>query len=663
MSTTQTAPPTTLTPPDTPRTRGTLLRAVRLTGVRPLAVITSIGLGTLALGCAVALGATSAWLIARASQMPPVVALSLAATAVRAFGLGRGVMRYLERLASHSTALSGMTNLRTTVYARLAEGTPEAVLRVRRGDLLARVGADVDEVGFLVVRALIPLGVAVTLGVGTCIAMAVLWLPAGIALAGCLLVAGWLAPTLTAVSVRRAEQRAAAARARMNAVALGMLDDAGPMTVAGRTPVEVARLETADADIARAVDRSAAPAALAAGLGLLAQAAAVVVALVTGIPAVEQGRLAPTMLAVVVLTPLAAFEATQVLPAAAVQLQRSRAAAARILALLDSAQPTGAEPAPLDFDQRVAVAEADDERLGDLIAELSEDDQAEILRALGPDRAATFLDGDGLAPTDRLRQAAARPGPVVRPLRATALACGWTGRDPVVTEVDLDLEVGRTVAVAGPSGAGKTTLLLTLAGLLPVRGGRLRLGDHDLDTLDRGDIVRSVVATTEDAHVFGTTVLENLRVARGDVEDAEARRVLDDVGLGPWLAALPDGLDTLLGPDARTVSGGERRRLLLARALLAPAPLLLVDEPGEHLDPASADRIITDLLTPRPDRGVLVVTHRISPLGAADEVLWIEHGRVAARGKHTALLTDVPGYAAAAQRERVEEERSEEGGR
>ncbi len=613
MSATQTALPTTPTP-DTPPSRGTLMQAVRLTGVRPSQVITSIGLGTLALGCAVALGATSAWLIARASQMPDVIALSIAATAVRAFGLGRGIMRYVERLASHDTALRGMTNLRTTIYARLADGTPEAVLRIRRGDLLARVGADVDEVGNLVVRALIPVGVAMVLGVGTSIAMGVLWLPAGIALAVCLLVAGWLAPTMTAVSVRRAEQRAAAARARMNSVALGMLDDAGPMTVAGRTPAEVARLADADADIARAVDASAVPAALATGLGLLAQAAAVIVALVTGVPAVEQGLLAPTALAVIVLTPLAAFEATQALPAAAVQLQRSRAAATRILALLDSAQPT---TPPVEQHPSVDRGSANQ---------------------------ATTTE---MAPT--------HPEPIVRPLRATDLACGWTGRDLAVTGVDLHLDVGRTVAVAGPSGAGKTTLLLTLAGLLPVRTGHLLLGDDDLGTLDRADVVRSVVATTEDAHVFGTTVLENLRVARGDVTEAEAGRALDDVGLGGWLAALPDGLGTLLGPDARTVSGGERRRLLLARALLAPAPLLLVDEPGEHLDPASADRIITDLLTPRPDRGVLVVSHRISPLGAADEVLWIEHGKVAARGTHTELLADVPGYAAAAQREQAEE--------
>ena len=155
-----------------------------------------------------------------------------------------------------------------------------------------------------------------------------------------------------------------------------------------------------------------------------------------------------------------------------------------------------------------------------------------------------------------------------------------------------------------------------------------------------------MVAVTEDAHVFGTSVLENLRVARGDVTPAEATAALDRVGLGAWLAGLPEGLDTLVGPDARTVSGGERRRLLLARALLAPAPLLLVDEPAEHLDPATADRLVGTLLDEArtAGRGVLLVTHRLSALGAADEVLWLEDGRVAARGTHTDLAGRVPGY-------------------
>ncbi|MCG7288366.1 ATP-binding cassette domain-containing protein, partial [Cellulomonas sp. ACRRI] len=240
-------------------------------------------------------------------------------------------------------------------------------------------------------------------------------------------------------------------------------------------------------------------------------------------------------------------------------------------------------------------------------------------------------------------------------LTARGLAVGWPGRPPVVTGLDLDLCPGRSVAVVGPSGVGKTTLLLTLAGFLPPRGGELLLDGIPLTDVDPTVRLARLALTTEDAHVFETTLLENLRVARGDATPEDARAALVRAGLGDWLAGLPDGVDTALGPDARSVSGGERRRLLLARSLLATAPLLLVDEPAEHLDPGTADRLVGDLLAaPRaagtapaaagapgdgtPARGVLVVTHRLAPLAAADEVLVLRDGRVAARGTHAHLL-------------------------
>lgn len=590
--------------------RGTLRRAVRLLDVDLRRVALATLLGTLALGCAVALAAVSAWLIARASQMPPVLQLSVATVAVRAFGIGRGVLRYLERLVSHDVALRGMTNVRTTLYERLATGRTAALAGVRRGDLLARVGADVDAVGDVVVRGLLPAAVAVCLGVGTVVAMCAFWVPAGLALAGCLVLAGVVAPALAARASRTAERRAADARADLSATALGLLDDAGPLAVAGRVEIERATLRAAHARITSAADAGARPAAVAAALGQLAVGLAVLAALVTGIPAVGAGLLAPVELAVVVLTPLAAFEATSLLPAAAIQVQRSRAAAARILALLDDAT---AEPSAPTAPAAPTV-------------------EASAARTATPSHAARPA---RLA--DRTRE------PV---LRATGAVCAWPAGPRVVAGLDLELRPGRSVALVGPSGTGKTTTLLTLAGLLPPRDGTVTLDGASTGDLARADVASAVVAVTEDAHVFGTTVLENLRVARGDVTPDEARAVLATVGLDGWLAGLPDGLDTLVGPDARTVSGGERRRLLLARALLAPAPLLLVDEPAEHLDGATADRLVATLLgTARSGaRGVLLVTHRVSALAGADEVLWLQDGVVAARGTHDDLVARVPGY-------------------
>jgi ATP-binding cassette subfamily C protein CydC len=552
-------------------------------------VVRAVLLGTVALGCAVGLSAVAAWLIARASQMPPVLTLSIATVTVRAFGIGRGVFRYLERLASHDVALRGMAALRARLYEAMASGPVTGVVSVRRGDLLARVGADVDAVGDVVVRSLVPAGVALLVSLGSVVLVGVFLPAAGVALGVCLLAAGVLAPWLAARASRATEVLGAQARADVTTRALGILEEGAQLRVAGRLDAELAALREADARLTEAGNQGARTAGTAAAIGAAAQTLAVVAALALGIPAVTAGTLAPTELAVVVLTPLAAFEASTALPAAAIQLRRSREAARRLVALLPD-DAAAAPPAP------------------------------------------------------------AAPAPGVL-LELDGVAAGWPGPDgarrAAVAGVDLVLRPGGVVALAGPSGVGKTTLLMTAAGLLPAAGGAVR-ADGPL-------------FLAEDAHLFDTTVLENLRVARGDVTADEARAALDAVGLGGWLAALPAGLDTLLGADATTVSGGERRRLLVARGLLARARVLLVDEPAEHLDAATADALVDALARHARDTGgaVVVATHRLAAAAGGDEVLLLGRpgagagapATVVARGRHADLLRDVPAYAWAAAQE------------
>lgn len=615
-----------------------LRRAVRLLDVDPRRFTLAALLGTGALGSAVALSAVSAWLIARAFEMPPVLELSVATVAVRAFGVSRGLLRYLERIASHEVAFRGMTRLRTTLYERLATGRAEAVLRLRRGDLLARTGADVDAVGDVVVRGLLPATVAALLGIGTSVAMAIFLPAAGLVLAACLVVATVVAPWLAMRAARATELRAAEARADVTTTALGLLDDAGPLAVAGRAAGERAALVAADRRVADAVDRGATPAALAEATSTLAMGIAVLGAILLGVPALATGALTPVELAVVVLTPLAAFEAASALPAAAVQVQRSRAAAERILALLDDAgtAPEDAGPAPdagPALDDEAADAHATDARCSS---------------ASSPSTPGTRTGAHGTSSS----------APVLR----ARVDCGWPGRQLALAGLDLELVPGRSVALVGASGVGKTTALLTLAGLVAPRAGQVTVDDVPIGALDRTARAAAVTVTAEDAHVFGTSVLENLRVARGDLDAATARAALEAVGLTPWLEALPDGLDTRLGADGRTVSGGERRRLLLARALVSRARILLVDEPAEHLDPETADRVVRDLLSGPRDldgapRAVVVATHRLAPLDAADEVLLLREGSVAARGTHAELLAD-PGYREALSRERAERARA-----
>ncbi|MHB1491382.1 MAG: ABC transporter domain-containing protein, partial [Cellulomonas sp.] len=238
-----------------------LRRAVALLGLSPRTLALSVLLGVLALGSAVALAAVSAWLIARASQMPPVLQLSIATVAVRAFGIGRGVFRYAERLTSHDLALRGMAQLRETLYARLATGRTESLVGLRRGDLLARVGADVDAVGDVVVRGLLPAAVAAVLGLGTVLAIGAFLPAAGLSLAVCLVVAGVVAPALAARAARRSEELAAQSRSDMTSTALSVLDDPGQLAVSGQLTGQLDLLRDADRRLAAATDTGARPAA------------------------------------------------------------------------------------------------------------------------------------------------------------------------------------------------------------------------------------------------------------------------------------------------------------------------------------------------------------------------------------------------------------------
>lgn len=545
-----------------------LRRAMTLLELEPRRVALAILAGVATLGSALLLSGLSAWLIIRAWEMPPVLDLTVAVVAVRALGVARGLFRYLERLATHETALRGMTSARARLYQRLADGDPAASAGLRRGDLLARTGADVDALGDVVVRALVPIAVAVVLSLAAVVTLAVIVPAAGVVLAIALLVAGVLAPWLSARAATQAETDSDAARNRFTHDAVTVLDHAAELRVSGQLDRATRRARSSGVAAVRAIDRSAVPSAFADAAAPLAVGASVLGALLIGITVFGSGpdAMSPTTLGVLVLLPLAAFEATSVLPAAAQTLVRARIAARRIDDLLDRAD----RPVP---------------------------------------RGDKAVDGPGL-------------------LRAEDVRSGWPG-GAATSPVSLDLPPGARVALVGASGSGKTTALMTLAGLLTPVSGSVTLDGVPLAELDPEALRRRVGFFAEDAHIFGTSVLENLRVARGDIDEAEASAMLDAVGLGPWIAALPDGVHTVLDSGARALSGGQRRRLLLARALLSPAQILLLDEPAEHLDADDGAQLQRRLLDRNaglvdPARTVVVVTHQLPPDTAADAVVHVE---------------------------------------
>jgi ATP-binding cassette, subfamily C, bacterial CydCD len=201
------------------------------------------------------------------------------------------------------------------------------------------------------------------------------------------------------------------------------------------------------------------------------------------------------------------------------------------------------------------------------------------------------------------------------------------------------------VAIVGPSGAGKSTLASALLRFLPYQGGSVTLDGIEIDRLDGGELRRMVGLVSQDAHVFDSTIEENLRLARRDATVDELREVLSRARLLEWVDSLPDGLLTELGERGARMSGGQRQRLAIARALLADFPILILDEPGEHLDTDTADAIVADLLTATREHATLLVTHRLARLGEVDEILVLDNGRVIERGTQDHLLQSCGQYA------------------
>jgi thiol reductant ABC exporter CydC subunit len=215
------------------------------------------------------------------------------------------------------------------------------------------------------------------------------------------------------------------------------------------------------------------------------------------------------------------------------------------------------------------------------------------------------------------------------------------GDSHALAGVSLDLPRGRRIAVVGPSGSGKSTLLSTIARLTEPTTGRITLGGKDLADWPEDRLRAGVGGVLADGHVFHDTIAANLRIGKPDATDAELVAVARRTRLSDWIDSLPDGWRTVLGEDAARASGGQRQRLLLARALLADPPLLLLDEPTEGLDAATADVVLADLLAAQ-GTSIMLVTHRLVGLDAFDEILVLDGGRIAQRGPHH-VLADQPG--------------------
>lgn len=526
------------------------LLAMALPYLRWMLLAALSGLFTVLAG--VGLMATSAFLISKAALHPETYLLMLPVTGVRFFGLSRGLFRYGERLLGHEATFRILSRLRVWLFASIVPLAPAGLFARHSGDLLARLTRDVQTLENYFVRVLAPTFVAL----GTFLLIFIYLYgfdPAfGYSFAIFFLLAGAGWPLLAMWWGTPAGRERVLLQADLKRHAVDLSRGLAELLIYGGARVRAAAIEEVSRVLRRAELRQGFIEGAAEGGTLLLAHAALLAALLIGVVQVSAGAMDGVYLGVAALATLSAFEAAFALPQAWQTLGAVQAAAGRIFELADSVPPVSQ-----------------------------------------PKRAKTIA------------------GPF--PLRLEGVYFRYAQGDRwILRDLSLSLDRGDKVRVLGESGAGKTTFTWLLLKFLDPQRGRITMAGVDYQEMSGEEVRRHFAVVDQRPHLFAGTLRQNLQIAKPEADDEELWRALRAAELEGWLRSIPEGLDAVLGEGGRGLSGGQARRLAIARALLKEAPIWILDEPTEGLDPLNARLVERTLSLLLEDKAVIFISHQSS---------------------------------------------------
>ncbi len=502
----------------------------------------------------------------------------LPAGAIRTLAIVRSVGRYFERLVSHDATLRLLADLRVRFFERLVPLVPAGLGKengrggMHSADLFSRLRADIDLLDNFYLRLLLPAGTAICVA-GVSFGFFLFFDPAlALGVAGLWLLAGAVLPAFCLYRDAKDGAEQVQAAARLRCLVVDGLRGMEELLVYGAGPRYRELVQRENDRLIRLQTRTARLESMAQGMVGLASGLAMWLVLLLGIPLVGAGDWSPATLPMLAVLALVCFEAVMPLPGAWRMWGQIRMAASRILEITEARPP--------------------------------------VIEPMEPQ---ALPSGGDL---------------VVRDLWFTYPG-GTSDRDePMLRGVNLDLPQGRRVGIVGPAGSGKTTLQQILLRFWEYDHGEIRLAGRELRNVSGDEVRARMAVVSQHVFLFNATIAENLRLGRPQAAESELWDALRGARLEEFVASLPDRLDTQVGQFGARLSGGQARRLSVARALLKDAPILILDEPTEGLDAATEAELWTELRPLMQGRSVLLITHRPAGLEYMERVYRLEQGRL-----------------------------------
>jgi ATP-binding cassette, subfamily C, bacterial CydC len=530
-------------------------------------MLAGIALGVIVIAANSMLMALAGWFIATmavAGATGVQAGYFMPSVGIRILAILRTTGRYGERLVTHDAAFRQLADLRAWMFRKLAPLAPAGLEKYAGGDIAGRLRADIDSLENIYLRILAPLAIG-SISILLAVAWTASWsISSAMVLLFFLLIPGLALPLLAnRLAVGPGKQSAALSAELRNSITEG-LQGVEELTILGAQKKQAEQVDSLSASLITEQKRLGEINALTQSGGFAASGLAAAALLVTGSMSVATGTLTGPEMVMVLLFAGAAFEAPMALPNAMQLIPATSHAASRILAVTESLLPV---PDPSTG--------------------------AELPKA-----------------TDIIFK---------------NVDCSYVTGIPVISNFNAEISSGSRIALVGPSGSGKSTLAELLLRFRDYRGS-ITIGGTELRTLTADDLLTLISAVPQQPHLFNTTIRENILIGYAEATADQLQQAVEDAGLAAWIKSLPLGMETPVGEGGSAVSGGEERRIALARALLKDAPILILDEPTEGLDAKTEQRVIEGLRKRTTGKTMILITHRPACMELAERVMILSRG-------------------------------------